>query len=282
MITPEEQKAILARAYVPEHSVELMTMISGGEPFLFEDYFCCRTQHGVIVVGYPLEHEFELKRFESALERIINVFRPMSLSLIAPQAPMSFQAAFVERDTDSYYTLDLPALPPRGTLGRMVRKAGDAGTVERATELTEAHCDLAREFVERVAPPPRIVALLYRTWEYVGRATEGAVLNVWDHQGRLAAFFVVDFAPADFATYVIGCHSKTNYVQGASDLLVRELINVSTGLDKRFIHLGIGVSPGIRLFKEKWGGIPSRPYELCELALKKPSLFDALLGNVGR
>lgn len=278
MITPEEQEAVLAKAYVPEHSVELMTMLSGGEPFLFEDFLCCRTQRGLIVIGYPLDHEFQSTRFESILERIIKAFRPLNLSLIAPQAPRAFESAFVERSSDWYYTLDLPAPAARGACARNVRKAREAGTIERTTQLTDAHRELAGEFVERAAPPRRIVELLDKVGEYVGRAKDAAVLNVWDHRGRLAAFFVVDLAPANFATYVIGCHSKQNCVPGASDLLVSELIALSERLGKRFIHLGIGVNDGIRAFKEKWGGVPSMPYELCELAIRKPSLWDALLG----
>ncbi len=108
------------------------------------------------------------------------------------------------------------------------------------------------------------------------------MINVWDSHGKLAAFFVIDFAPKDFATYVIGCHSKANYVPGASDLLIGELIKVSSGLGKRFIHLGIGVNAGIRLFKEKWGGIPTMPYELCEMMVRKSSIWDALIGSIGR
>jgi len=282
MITPDEEKTVLARAYVPEHSVELMTRISGGEPFLFEDYFCCRTPHGLIVVGYPLEHEFELERFERVLDRMIKFFQPARVSLIAPRAPMSFRAAFVERETDNYYTLQLPAAVPGGPVKRTIRKAREAGTIEQATELTEAHRELTREFVERVNPPPRITELLLRMWDYVGKAKDGLVLNTRDRHGELAAFFVVDFAPKDFATYIIGCHSKRNYLPGASDLLVSETIKLSTELGKRFIHLGIGVNAGIRLFKEKWGGIPTRPYELCELVIKKPSLLDALLTGIGQ
>ena len=41
MLTAEEERFILASAYVPEHIVGLMTCISGGEPYLVEDHFCC-------------------------------------------------------------------------------------------------------------------------------------------------------------------------------------------------------------------------------------------------
>jgi hypothetical protein len=279
MITPEEEKTILARAYVPEHSVELITEISGGEPFLFEDYFLCRTPRGLIVVGYPLDHEFELGRFERILDSIVKLFQPARVSLIAPRAPMSFQATFLERETDSYYTLHLPVAEPRATLGRTLRKAREAGVIERTTALTEAHRKLADEFLER-DPPPRIAELLLRMWDYVGRAKDGMVLNAWDRHGKLAAFFVVDLAPRDFATYIIGCYSKRTYVPGASDLLVSELIKLSADFGKRFIHLGIGVNDGIRRFKEKWGGLPTRPYELCELVVRRPSLLDSLLNSM--
>lgn len=282
MITPEEENAILAGAYVPEHSVELMTGISGGEPFLFQDYFCCRTQDRIIVVGYPLEKDFERGSFEKDLESIIRVFRPTKVSLIAPEAPVAFEATFVERSTDMYYTLDLELRVVRGTLRRILRKAGEAGIVERAAQLTDAHRRLAQEFVERVDPPLRIRELLFRMWEYMGRSKKGVVLNALDHRGQLAAFFVVDLAPKDFATYVIGCHSKTNYLPGASDLLMSEMIKISSDSGKRFIHLGIGINTGIRKFKEKWGGLPTRPYELCELALQKPSLLTAIFSGISR
>lgn len=282
MISSEEEKAILARAYVPEHSVELITKISGGEPFLLEDYFLCRTQHGIIVVGYPLERNFERAEFEETLRRIIKTFKPAKVSLIAPEAPLSFETAFVERSSDQYYTLSLPVKAARGTLARVVRKGRETGFVDHSERLTDAHWDLAQEFLGRVAPPPRIRELLSRMWDYVRKARGALVLNTWDSAGDLAAFFVVDFAPKDFSTYVIGCHSKTNYLPGASDLLMSEMIKMSEASGKRFIHLGIGVNPGIRKFKEKWGGIPTRSYELCELALKKPTLLDALLKGVSR
>jgi len=37
MITLEEERSILSKAYVPEHIVSLMTILSKGEPFLIEE-----------------------------------------------------------------------------------------------------------------------------------------------------------------------------------------------------------------------------------------------------
>jgi hypothetical protein len=51
---------------------------------------------------------------------------------------------------------------------------------------------------------------------------------------------------------------------------------MSLEFNKDYIHLGLGVNAGIRRFKEKWGGLPSRRYEMCELAFQKPSILNAI------
>jgi hypothetical protein len=42
MLTAQEEAYILDQAYVPEHCIRLMTHVSGGEPFLMDDFFICR------------------------------------------------------------------------------------------------------------------------------------------------------------------------------------------------------------------------------------------------
>ncbi len=70
MLTPEQETYILTHAYVPEHIVALMTNLSGGEPFLIDDYFCCCKDDWVIFIGYPLQHEFDFDEFETILEKV--------------------------------------------------------------------------------------------------------------------------------------------------------------------------------------------------------------------
>jgi hypothetical protein len=277
MISAEEEKQILSGAYVPEHIVRLMTLVSGGEPFFIDGYFCCRKGYLVIAVGYPLEKDFQVHDFERVLNRIIKAFRPLNVSLVAPDLPLSFRNSCTERNTDYYYTLDLRAasIPPAAR--RAVKKAVHGVVVERAKNLGQDHYDLAQEFVDRVDLPGRIKELLFRMWDYVGGSDDALVLNARYPGKNLAAFYVVDLSAKDFSSYVIGCHSKKNYVSGASDLLFLEMIKVSTELNKGYIHLGLGVNEGIRRFKEKWGGVPSLKYEMCELTIRKPSFLDAII-----
>lgn len=276
MITDAQKEKITAQAYVPEHSVGLMTRVSGGEPFLIDDFFCIHKDELVIVIGYPLGHGSDTDNLSRVIEGIVKIFRPVWLSVAAESLPPSFLEPCKGRESDYYYTLTLDESNVRGGLKRAINAAMEHAAVERANRLGEHHRDLAQEFVERVDPSRKIKDLMFRMWEYVGYSDGSLVLNAWANNGTLAAFYVLDLSPKDFATYVIGCHSKKNYVRWASDLLFSEMIKVSKERGKKYIHLGLGVNEGIRRFKEKWGGKPGLRYEMCEFRVRKPSLFDAI------
>lgn len=276
MITAAEENYILKQAYVPEHSPALMRCVSGAEPFLMEDHFCLCQNDWVIVVGYPLAGEFDRQTLEELIRRVRKRFKPRYFSLIAPELTPGLEKSCRERESDHYYTLELENFKLKSALRRTLRKAGSGLTLERANEMRAGHGGLSREFIERVAPPERIRRLLLKMPDYVGRGRESFVINARTADGKLAAFYVVDRAPASFATYVIGCHSRENYVPGASDLVFYELVEMSREYGKGYIHLGLGVNAGIRRFKEKWGGRAVHSYEMCEMVLKRPSILEAI------
>ena len=276
MLTPEQETHILTHAYVPEHIVGLMTRLSGGEPFLIDDYFCCCRDDWVIFIGYPLQHEFDCGEFEAILEKIKKKFRAGRISLIAPELSQHLDPRCREKDCDTYYTLDT-RLPAMGSaVKRNLKKAGRLLTVERAGHMGDAHHELMREFIKRISAPLRVKELFSKMPQYVASARHAFVLNAWDLKKNLAAFYVVDLAAKDFANYIIGCYSKNNYVIGASDLLLSELVKLSSEHGKGYIHLGLGVNSGIRRFKEKWGARPSLSYKMCELVFKKPLILEVV------
>lgn len=273
MLTPEQETYILTHASVPEHTVVLMTNLSGGEPFLIDDYFYCHKDNWVIFIGYPLKHEFAFDKFEDVLEKVKNKFTVERLSIIAPKLPNRLGAHCQERESDTYYTLNIRNYVIGSAVKRNVRKASLMLTVERAAHMMDAHHELTEEFLDRVSPPMRVKQLFMKMPDYVSSANQAFVLNAWDSKHTLAAFYVVDFTARDFANYIIGCYSKSNYILGASDLLLSELIKMSIEYDKKYIHLGLGVNSGIRRFKEKWGAKPTISYEMCELMKEKSSIL---------
>ena len=283
MLTSEQETYILTHAYVPEHIVALMTSLSGGEPFLIDDYFCCCKDDWVIFIGYPLQHEFVFDQFQVVLEKVKKKFKSERISLIAPELPRRLGARCREKDSDTYYTLNTRHPVLGSMVKRNLKKAGRLLTVERAVHMGDAHHQLMQEFIERVSPPWRLKELFFKMPQYVASARHAFVLNAWDSKQTLAAYYVVDFAARNFANYIIGCYSKLNYVLGASDLLLFELIKMSAEYDKGYIHLGLGVNSGIRRFKEKWGARPTLSYAMCELVQKKPLILEVVraIRNLG-
>ena len=276
MLTADQEKYILHHAYIPEHTVRLMTTLSGGEGFLVDDFFLCRRDDWLIVVGYPLQGEFTLDKFEALLENIRADFNPARISLIAPQLSNRLDPSCRQRDSDQYYTRHIGPPTIGDAVKRNLKKAAGKLTVEHAPMMGDAHRELIKEFLNRAKPPQRIENLFSSMPEYVAAAPSARVINAWFAKGVLSAFYVIDLAAADFANYIIGCYSRKNYVRGASDLLVDELIKMSAENGKAYIHMGLGVNDGVRRFKEKWGARPTRPYEMCELVFKKPLLTQFL------
>jgi hypothetical protein len=276
MLTSEQEAYILKQAYVPEHCIRLMTLVSGGEPFLTDDYFICHKDNWIILIGYPLEDNFTSDNFEAVFSKIRKKFRPDYISLIAPQVPSSLASDCQESESDVYFTLPTQQTVIRSSVKRNLKKARQSLRVESSSRMRDDHQELMAEFIERAQPSGRVKRLMFKMPEFVARADKAFVLNAWDESDKLAAFYVVDFEARQFSNYIIGCHSKANYVLGASDLLLFELLNMSLKFDKEYIHLGLAVNAGIRRFKEKWGGVPSRRYEMCELAFQKPSILNAI------
>ena len=277
MLTCEQKRYILSRACIPEHTVGLITYLSGGEPFLIDDFFVCRAKEWVILVGYPLEHEFDAAGFERVVEKIKEQFDPETLSLIAPELPSSIAHHCLESDSDHYYTLEVKKPVIRSVVRRNLKKARQALHVERAPAMGESHRVLMNEFIQRVHPPARVKNMMLNLPGYLHECESAMVLNAWDNRNCLSAFYVIDLAATEFSNYIIGCYSRKNYVLGASDLLLDELLQLSAEFKKRYIHLGLGVNEGIRRFKTKWGAKPTRRYEMCELRLRKPSFIKTIL-----
>ena len=277
MLTAEQKNYILSNAYIPEHSVGLMTYLSGGEPFLLDDYFGCCKKDRVILIGYPFERDFDVANFERTIEKTKKQFHPRILSLITPELPSSISKACQESDSDHYYTLEVKSPVVRSVVRRNLKKARQALEFERSGSMHKSHHVLMDEFVDRINPPVRVKNLMSKIPGYVAQSDSAVVLNAWDGQNQLAAFYIIDLAASDFSNYIIGCYSKRNYVLGASDLLLDELIQLSAEFKKRYIHMGLAVNEGIRRFKTKWGAKPTRPYEMCELGLRRPSLLKTIL-----
>jgi len=264
MIRPSDEEDILRRAYIPEHIVSLMALLSKGEPFLIEDHLIFAKDNWLILVGYPLDGMFSQERCERVLKKAVETFRPEYLWFIGPEIPLSLAGNCKERQTDQYYRFEIGQTKVKSSLQKMVEKVSHELRLERATSISKDHHKLISEALKREKLPPRIKELYRAMPDYVAHSSSVCVLNALDKKGRLCAFYIVELAAKDFSTYLIGTHSKINYVPHASDLLFFEMIHLTVDHGKNRINLGLGVNEGIRRFKEKWGGKAFLNYEFCE------------------
>lgn len=264
MITPDEEKWILSKAYVPEHIVNLMVTISKGQPFLSNGCLYYVGDTWGILVGYPLNAEFTQEFFTITFREVRDRYPSKTWWLIGPSLPDDLLASCQDRQSDTYYTLSFDDFDSKDTLRRVAEKATSRLVVEVARIMTPEHKNLITEFIKRESPGSLIREFYRAMPDYVNNSQTSLVLNARDFNGQLSAFYLLDFAANDFATYVVGCHSKDHYVPHASDLLFFEMVNMARESGKTYVNLGLGVNQGIRRFKEKWGGKPTRPYEFCE------------------
>jgi hypothetical protein len=283
MITPKDEEYVLAQAYVPEHIVSLMVLISKGEPSLIEDHLVFVKDNWLILIGYPLDQKFSTERSEKIIHQTLETFRPEILLFIGPQIPASLLSTCQERETDEYHHLDLEKVKVKASLQRAVDKASQELTIERGHLISKEHEALISELLKREKLPPRVRGLYRAMPDYVFHSSTACVLNARDKREKLCAFYIIELGAKHFSTYVLGTHSKKHYVPHASDLLFFEMIKLTREHEKNIINLGLGVNQGIRRFKEKWGGVPSLHYEFCECSYgqrKRIPLIEILEGKL--
>lgn len=276
MLTPEEEAYILSKAYIPEHILNLMVPVSKGDPFLKEDYLGFARDNWVILVGYPLSGHSSQDKVEGVLKEIVQTLRPEYLWFIGPEIPSSLQGSCRERQTDHYYQFDLDQTKIKPSLEKVTMKASKELMVERGRIISKDHEAIILELLKREKLPSRIRELYRCMPDYVSHSPTAYVLNAFDKNNRVCAFFVVELGAKNFSAYILGSHSKRHYVPHASDLLFLEMIRLTREHGKNTINLGLGVNEGIRRFKEKWGGRPFLRYEFCEYYYGTPRTISLI------
>ena len=282
MITPEEEKYILKNSRVPEHIPPLMVGISQAVPFLVSGHFCLAKDDWLIFIGYPLEGDFSGEALSLALERAMAQIRPIRTWFIAPEIPASLASKIRSRENDDYYRLDLQNPRFGSRLMREVEKAAQELTIDSSRDYSDEHLSLTEEFLKRQELPPRVHRLYLQMKDYLAFSKSSLLLSARDRHKRLSAYYVLELGAEKFLTYVVGCHSKTNYVPHASDFLFYEMVAAAQKSRKEYIHLGLGVNEGIARFKKKWGGTPFLRYEFGEIAPEEKNPFSWIKALAGR
>lgn len=272
MLSYREESEIIERAYIPEHIVSLMTTISRGEPFLEEDMLYFKGDGWIILVGYPLCGEFTANKLLEVYFRISKNYPFEYFWLIAPQIPEDLKKEASIFKEDYYYTLEISSFRPKEKLLRHVKEASQKLQVSVSKSYSSEHQNICVTFLKYKKPDPFSEGLFSSMANYISNSISASILEARDSSNNLVAFYVVDSSAKDFLTYVVGIRNLDKEISHASDLLFFEMVEFAKKLEKKYIHLGLGVDEGIRRFKKKWGGQPTIPYEFVEIRGKKDFL----------
>ena len=273
MLKPNEFDHIYRNAYVPEHLIEYVTAVSGAKPYYFQDYLCYFHRNHLIFIGYPLaDNSAEISRvYSAACER----FNPHSIMLVADN--LSGLAEGNEtHPADRYYRLNLPVKYLNPDVAYMVRRAKRELKV-KVGRFGSEHKKIIKDFIGRQDLPAAQVHIFEHIPAYMKRSKTAYLLEA-RQSGRPVAFSIVDMGSARYAFYQFNFRDAKIAVPGASDFLFNEMIRLAQTEGKQAVNLGLGVHPGIRRFKEKWGGQPFLEHR--SVLIQREQAFD--MGQLSR
>lgn len=249
-------------ARVPEHSAFVLEGLSGGEVFECEDYIFCAGKDWLMGIGYALSGKDNSLNFWHAFKSASDQTHATRFFTIAPHLPEEIAPHIQERDR--FYVLSANAQVP-GRLRSPLKKAAQRLEIRESKKFTASHRQLWAEFMAKGGMSERVAELYAKTPVLMEKNNGNLLfLDAVTADGHLVASLLLDFTANNFISYIIGAHSRKNYIPHATDLLVKELLNMAKVAGKKYIHLGLGVNEGILRFKRKWGAVPSLTYEMAQ------------------
>ncbi len=276
MIPNNQLSSILEHAYIPEQVTDYVTAVSGAEPFLFGDFLAYRRGEHLVFIGYPLSSTFGEEKIRRALDEAVRRLNPIRVALTAPCIPASIRPAATS-SFDQYYRLDLDSLPVSQKVRNMINRAKRALTVEKRKTLNKAHEELVHEFLKTHPVNQETRFIFERIPDYLSSVGTAWAYDARSEGGDLVAFDVAEMGPRAYGFYMFNVTSRDRFVPGTSDLLLWEIIQHAKLEGKRYLNLGLGISPGVTFFKEKWGGKPFLPYTFVDYPSKGEDRMDELL-----
>lgn len=283
-------------ALVPEQLTHYVESLSAMRPVRAGDCLGWQYDNRLVLVAFPFrEPPFgpaEEAMVEEAAAQAVRLPGVRHLVVLAPFRPAVVPPS-AHCHEDACWSVPLPVAAPRGKLGNLLRRALRDVRIEvhGAEGWTEEHERLVREAARRLENGPADRALSQASaqlFEGIGaylqqageRARCYAARLVRD--GRLCALAVGDHASYATAFYLFAFRSP-EAPPGTADALLHALMEEAARRGQRRCNLGLGVHPGIRFFKRKWGAEPWLPLVECawEVApARHPSLPGRLLARL--
>ncbi|NLT94797.1 MAG: hypothetical protein GXW85_04570 [Clostridia bacterium] len=271
MLSPTEQEFIYKNAYVPEHLIHYQVAFSDMEPGLKDQFLYYYTDDVVSFIGYPLQGEYEEERFQKAIDQVARQHGPKELRVISAQVCHipGYELDF-QQDEDKYSILDIDSIVIKSKLRNMLNRAGRELCINIAQEYTMEHHILLVDFLNNKKLDRETANFFNRIPDYISYSDKPLILEARFGNGKLQGYTIVDFSNGDYCFYMFNITGdKNNYVPGAADLLLYNLIEIAKNKGISKINLGLGINTGIERFKKKWGQGKDLPFYFCRYKRKK-------------
>lgn len=259
MLTKEQISEISSLAWIPEHLVEYVVAITGKEPHMMEPYVCYTGRWDVVVVGYPLEGQWDKGALQRCLEQAREKF-PRKRTIVISQEIPPIKGLKPKDRQDFYFKLELGELNITAKVRNMLRRASREVEVTVHRDFSQEHRELMEEFLDAKDLGPEQEELIRKIPMYISQVESSLVFSAWNKRGNLVAFTVGHFTPGPWGFYMFNITSPSRRVPGTSDLLLHGLILEARKRGNVFLNLGLGMTRGVSFFKEKWGASPFVPY----------------------
>jgi hypothetical protein len=273
-ITRAEEEYVKEQAYLPEHIPGYVQSITGGEPFLLDQYLCYLAEGVLIFVGYPLNHSSDRPRMEEILREAVIRFQPRQAAILTESVP---PLEGEPSHPDSYYKINLADFRVPSKVRNMVRRAGRDLEVATGGEFTDEHRVLISDFLGSHCVDEGTRWIYERIPDYAASGPSVLLFDARNASGKLVAFDIAEFGANDWAFYMFNFRSTRTCVPGASDLLLHAVILEARRQGKSSLNLGLGINDRMAFFKKKWGAFPFLRHQVVVHRPKPPSLFRSLL-----
>jgi len=264
---------VLRHAYVPEQLPDYVTSVSGASPRLFGPYICYIRRKHLSFIGYPLAETGRGLPELSVIESACRQFAAETVTVTAPSEHLA-DVRMPVFESDHYYRLALPAATIDARVNYMVRRASRDLQVSTG-QFNRNHEKLINDFISSRVPAHSHCSIFRKIPQYLSASKSACLIEAWKGND-LSAFSIVDLSARQYAFYMFNFRSTRHSVPGASDLIFREMIRMATDAGKEWINLGLSFHPGVRRFKEKWGGRPFLGYASAQIDCKPKNITTLL------
>jgi hypothetical protein len=259
MIGPDHLARVTAQAVVPEQVIPYVRAVAGTRPCLVGPCVGYAFQDAFTVVGYPLLDPRDEDAMARAVEQALGTPGLRRITVMGPALPPQAPPGSCVR-ADQYLSVPVPPPGPGQKLRNLLGRPGRELRVEQGGTLGEAHRALIRRYLDRKALSLGTRRIYGRLPQYLAASPGSVLLSARLADGRLAAFAVGEFSSLHTAMYMFAFRDPEAAPPGSSDLLLSHLLEEARIRGQARMNLGLGVNPGIRSFKAKWGAGPFLPY----------------------